>query len=100
MCWDSLKRNVTPTPRLVLALYVSIKKQPSPVVNPANQLESFIPVWFTDGLGTGTISGKESLTFQVTRYLEMLLNLEFLVTPSSVRCSLNTISSTIDLNNS
>ncbi len=42
-CWLKRNFNVTPLPiLLVLDLYISIKKQPSPLINPANQLESFI----------------------------------------------------------
>src|SRR5690606_3523001 len=50
------------SPNLPVDLEISIKKHPSPSINPANQLGSGINTFAARGLSAGIIPGKESLS--------------------------------------
>ena len=59
MCWVSWKTKITWKPiECVLLAFISIKKQPSAEVNPANQSGLSIVLVSTKGLSCGIIFGK------------------------------------------
>ena len=101
--WLRTKINcsLNPTECVWLAL-IFIKKQPSALVNPANQCGSIFWGCSTKGLFTWTTSGKKAAKFSLSdkpRLIEALLA-TILLKPSRVRCSRRSIIWLICINNS
>jgi len=73
---------------LLVFLVVRIKKQPSPVANPANQQGFWISLSQFSGLGTDTILVKCSFNFSGNPKFNEALKLNIFKSPSHVKCSL------------
>jgi hypothetical protein len=66
-------------------------KEPSPLVNPATQNGSVIPLNLYSGLFTGTAFGKARTNFLERPQLRELFNPTIFNRPFSVKCSLRLI---------
>lgn len=87
-CWDNINIRLTWEPVLYnVECEILIIKQPSPQVNPASQLGSFIFWYSTRGLEIGIVSGKASFNYKDKPLFKEARKFTICCIPSFVKCS-------------